>query len=34
MDLEQYQEEIIASREAVIDYLESINNETEQNEEM
>lgn len=34
MDFEQYLEEIIDRREAVLDYLESINNETEQDEEM
>lgn len=34
MDLEIYLEEITDNREAVIDYLESINNETEQHEEV
>lgn len=34
MDLEIYLEEITDNREAVIDYLESINDETEQDEEV
>ena len=34
MDLETYLEEIMDSRQAEIDYLESINNETEQYEEV
>lgn len=34
MDLETYLEEIMDSRQAEIDYLESINNETEQDEEV